>query len=1062
MRTKRLLLFAVFMLAAMVTFAQRSITVRGTVVEENGDVVIGATVKVKSTSIVAVTDMEGHFTLNDVRQGAQLEVTYVGMKPFTGTVKPEMKIVMYNDDSVLDEIVVTAFGEQKRSAFTGSAAVVDSKKFENKQLTNVLSGLQGEAAGVQMLNNSGDPGSSPTIRVRGFSSINAGQDPLIIVDGAPYDGGWSNINPADVASVTVLKDASSTALYGARGANGVIMITTKRSQTGDAVITFDAKWGANSRIKRDYETIKDPAQYYEYYYKALYNYQVNVNGLTGSAATAAANAQLTGNTATGGLGYIVYNVPTGELLIGEDGRLNPKATLGNQVTYGGNTYTIRPDNWEKEGFRNGFREEYNATISGGNDKLLFYASLGYLTNDGIVRNSDFNRVTTRFKADYQAKPWLRVGTNMNFTRSKYNSVKQDESGLFYQINNIAPIYPVYIRDANGHIMRDSNGKMYDYGDGAVIGLRRPVLPSLNPLQQNEIDTYKGKDNMFSVFGYADITPAFAEGLKVTVNGTATTYDTRSVKTSNPYYGFSSTLYPDGYISKTSSQTYSYNFQQLINYRREFGKHHAELLLGHEYYRYHYESVWGARTVMANYKAAQHLSAAVKIDNTGDSNSDYNSEGYFFRGQYDYDQKYFGSLSYRRDASSRFHPDHRWGDFYSIGGAWIISREQFMKDIKWVDQLKLKASFGQQGNDNIDNYLYVDTYSIVNNNNKVGLVLNTKGNPKITWETNNNFNIGVDFELFKSRLRGGIEYFYKKTTDMLCFIQAPYSAGYAGSYDNVGNLVNKGIEIDLSGTVIKTRDLTWDINFNTTHYVNKVTYLEPSIKGDLNIDGHPGYISGSYYYGEGLPLYTWYMKRYAGVSSDGLSQWYYTDSNGEMKTTTNYGDASFYLCGNPHPDLYGGFGTTLSLYGFDLSVAFSYSIGGKAYDYQYAGLMGNPAGALGGYSIHKDALKAWSTDNPNSNIPRWQYNDLNTGSQSDRFLLNASYLTFQNINLGYNLPKEWVNTLGLGSIRVYVAGDNLYYWSKRKGFDPRGSFSGGTSTTIYSPSRTVSGGVKLTF
>ena len=346
MNMKRLFLSTFFMLSALVSFAQQVFTAKGVVVDETGETVIGATVKVIGDSkLITATDTEGNFSLDKVKEGSKLEVSYVGMKTFVGVAKPTMKITLINDNSALDEVVVTAFGEQKRSAFTGSAAIVDSKKIEHKQVNNVMSSLKGEAAGVQIVDNSGEPGSTPSIRVRGFSSISAGQSPLIIVDGAPYDGGWNNLNPADVASVTVLKDASSTALYGARGANGVIMVTTKHAQMGNARISVDMRWGANSRIKRDYETIKDPKLYYETYYKALYSYKLNGLGLTPAQAVAAANEQLISPGSAGGLGYPIFTVPNGEQLIGEDGRMNPHATLGRVIEHDGKQYTILPDDW---------------------------------------------------------------------------------------------------------------------------------------------------------------------------------------------------------------------------------------------------------------------------------------------------------------------------------------------------------------------------------------------------------------------------------------------------------------------------------------------------------------------------------------------------------------------------------------------------------------------------------------------------------------------------------------------------------------------------------------------
>jgi len=1041
--------------------AQNVSKVQGTVVSSDGEPLPGASVRVEGTSQGVLTDIDGRFNMSDLKPGTKLTISYIGMKSKTVVAKAGLKIVLEDQQTAMDEIVVTAFGEQKRSAFTGSAAVVDSKKLEQKQLTNVIGALQGEAAGVQMINNSGDPTGTPEIRIRGFSSINAGNDPLIIVDGSPYDGGWNNLNPADVASVTVLKDAASAALYGARGANGIIMITTKRAQMGTAAITFDAKWGATSRIQRDYETIDNVGQYYETYYKALYNYYKNSKGYSDYEAYYEANSSLGLDASSGGLGYLSMSVPEGENFIGDNGRLNPHATLGNVITGadGKTQYTLMPDDWMKEASRTGLRQEYNLNANGGNEKAQYYASLGYLNTQGISYNSDFERINARLKANYQANNWLRLGGNANFAHSKSNYTSSSSNNIFYVCNSIAPIYPVYLRDANGNIMTDGNGKMYDYGDAAVNGLNRPYQTQYNPLQDVQLNTYDNSENMFMLNGFVDITPL--EGLKITLNGSVTGEDRRNTTTVNPFYGWSAVTYPTGYISRGSDRTVSTNFQQLINYHRNFGKHYMELLAGHENYKMNYDNLWASRTGMADYLGNQTLMGAITLDDNGGNQQDYNTEGWFFRAQYDYDQKYFASASVRADASSRFHPDHRWGAFYSFGGAWMLTKEAWLNDVSWLNTLKLKASFGQVGNDKIGDFRYMDTYKLVNSDGHVGLQLSSIGNPEITWETVSSWNFGLEFELFKSRISGGIDFFHRTTKDMLCFVRVPNSAGYSGSYNNVGDMMNRGVELDFRFGVIRTKALQWDITANATLYKNEIKKIDSRLKGSP-VEGVEGYINGEYYYGEGRPMYTWYLPKYAGVNSEGQSQWYVTNSDGTLDVTTSYGDADNYLCGDPNPWMYGGFGTSLSFKGFDFSVSFSYSLGGKAYDYGYASLMTCPVQGTTGYAIHKDVLNAWSTDNASSDIPRWQYQDQNSTGMSDRFLTDASWLTLQNINLGYSLPVNLVKRIGLSKLRLYVACENLYYWTARKGFDPRGSFSGSTSTATYSPSRTISGGVTVQF
>ncbi len=1038
----------------------------GQVVDDNGDPVIGAQIRVKGSKQGTVTDIDGKFSLpSGVKRGQEIVVTYVGMEPQTLKASQGMKVSMRSAEQQLDDVLVVAFGQQKKSSFTGSAGVVKSDILEKKQLTNVFSGLQGEIAGVQMTNTSGDPTATPTFAIRGFGSINAGTSPLIIVDGAPYDGGWNNLNPNDVENITVLKDAASNALYGARGANGVIMVTTKRGSKEKATITFDAKWGANSRATVDYDRITDPAEYYEMYYRALYNYNVRDKGMSAYDAHVAANTTMPLSADKGGLGYIVYAVPDGEYLIGTNGRLNPNASLGNRVYYGGKFYTLTPDDWVKEAFRTGLRQEYNMNITGGNDKLSFYASLGYLKNEGIVYDSDFERYTARVKADYQARKWLKVGANVNYTHTDQNDVGSGSQSLFDITTRFAPIYPVYLRDGDGNIMTDEHGKMYDYGAGENAGMKRPsnLEPACNVLQTNHLNAYDTYANVMTLNGYVDITPL--EGLKITVNGTVTNNEWKNTSTTQAFYGSTVTTTPGGEVDKTNYQTFTLNFQQIANYSRSFGKHNATIMVGHENYKYNYNYIYGTRLNMFSYFGSHELDGAVKELHNGGTSTDYNTEGYFTRGMYDYDGRYYAQVSYRRDASSRFHPDHRWGNFYSVGGAWIMSKEQWFKT-SWIDMLKLKASWGQQGNDAIGDYRYTDTYYLSNFDGEIAFVLNSVGNPKITWETNSNFNVGVEFELLKRRITGSIEYFNRTTTDMLSYVRVPFSGGYSGSYSNVGDMVNRGVEFDLHFTPVRTRNLEWVINLNATHYKNKITKLNPDDKKS-ELDGHGGYVSTPYFIGEGLPLHTFRMKKFAGVNDNGESMWYMTDSKtGETTTTTTYTSASFYNCGSADPTLYGGFSTSLSFHGFDFSATFNYSLGGKAIDYGYASLMSNPAMLSTGQSFHKDLYKAWSETNRSSNIPRFQLavkdNDLNATGTTDRFLTNASTLTLQNINIGYTLPKKWVRTIGLTNVRVYASGENLYYWSKRKGFDPRSSFWGTSSETSYSQMRTFTGGITVQF
>lgn len=984
-------------------------------------------------------------------------------------IKPVVKVVLHSDTEMLDEVMVVAFGTAKKSSFTGSATVVKSEKLSKSQVSSVTEALAGAVPGVTMTSSNGAPGATSSIKIRGISSINAGNDPLIVVDGAPYSGDLNNLNPSDVESMTVLKDAASSALYGARGANGVIIITTKRAnKKGDAIVTFDAKWGANTRALQNYDVVTNPAQYYELHYSAMNNYYKST-GMSDIAAWQEANKNLFG--ANGGLGYNVYTVPEGQYLIGQDGKLNPYATLGRVVSYNGKDYLLTPDDWQDIGTRTGLRQEYNFSVSSATDKSTFYMSLGYLGNEGITANSDLKRLTARLKADYQAKSWMKIGGNMSYARFESNALDNNGSStstanIWAFTTQLAPIYPAYVRNADGSIMIDDDGiLMMDYGSGQNAGLTRPFIGDANPIQDNKLNTNNAEGNALSSNAFVDITPL--PGLKITLNGSFNLDETRSTYVYNPYYGqFDST---GGTVSKYHTRTYDYNLQQLISYVHSFGKHNADIMIGHEYYDYRYYLLGATKSKMFS-QINQELDGAV-IDGQGATSykNRFNNEGYFGRLQYNYDERIFGSASLRRDASSKFHPDYRWGTFWSVGGAWLINKESWF-DSSWVQELKVKASVGSQGNDNIGYFMYTDMFNIVNSNDDLGTSFGSKGTKDITWENNLNFNIGTEFQLW-NRVTGSVEYYMRKTTDMLFAFSVAPSLGYSSYYDNVGDMINSGVEVNLGVNIINKRNFTWDVNLNASSLKNRITMLDPDklISTEYTADGkaYKGYTNGSFFVGEDLSMYTWRLKEFAGVSEDGQSMWYKNvlDEEGNIvsrETTTDYSKADYYITEETTlPKISGGFGTNLNIYGVDFGINFTYQIGGKQYDSTYAYFMSSPSGSAG-YNYHKDLYKSWTPENPNNEIPRFQLNDQYSAASSTRFLTNASYLNIQNINVGYTFPSKWTKKLAINSLRLYMSAENVFYWSKRKGFDPRQSYSAATNATNYSPMRTVSGGVTFQF
>lgn len=1043
--------------------------ISGTVKDEGGNAIVGASVIVDGSTNGVTTGADGGFKISAPANG-HLVVSFIGYEDQKVNIagKTRIDIVMKEDTRSIDDVIVVAFGTAKKEAFTGSAAVVKSDDISKIQSSNVAQSLVGRVAGVQTSSSSGDLTGKPSIRIRGFGSINAGKEPLWVVDGMPYEGDLNNINPADIETMTVLKDAASNSLYGARGANGVIMVTTKKARQGEAKVSLDAKWGVNSKALETYDVIESPAQYYETHFQSMYNYYNDNYGPARAYRMAATG--LTQN-ATGGLGYNVYTVPEGEYLIGTNGKLNPNAQLGRKATYNGREYLLLPDDWVDEAYRNSFRQEYNVSVSAANDRSNFYASLGYLDNTGIIRSSAMERYTARLKADYQAKKWLRVGGNMSyahFSSSNGNSSEGSSSStanIFAFSSQMAPIYPLYIRNADGSIMIDEHGmEMYDYGNKGNAGLTRPLLPDANALQTSWLNKSKAEGNALSGSGFADFT--LYDGLKVTVNASLTLDETRSTSMSNPYYG--QFVEAGGTASKYHTRDMAYNLQQLITYNKAFGSHNVDLMAGHEYYRKQYYYLSGYKTKLSDYNNEELAGAVIDSQGANSYTTDYNTEGYFMRAQYDYDGRYFFSASYRRDASSHFHPDNRWGNFWSVGGAWLINKENWF-GAEWVDMLKIKASYGSQGNDAIGNYLYTDTYGVTNNNGNVAIMFDQKGNKGITWETNTNMNLGVEFGFWGNRLSGGIEFFNRKTSDMLFRFTVPQSLGYSGYYANVGDMVNRGIEIELNADLIRTQNVRWDFNLNLTHVKNKVTKLADAHKTNT-IEGYSGYIDGTQYVAEDLPLYTFYMRSFAGVDKNtGESLWWKdvveeVDGKEQVvrKATTDYTNATRYLHDSAIPSVYGGFSTSLSAYGFDASIAFTYQLGGKVYDYGYAKFMASPYGSFSGTNYHRDILDAWTPENSDSNIPRLQYGDEYTGSTSDRFLTSASYLNIQNINVGYTLPVSFSQKFGVEKLRIYLACDNVVYWSKRKGLDPRYSFSGSSNYANYSPIRTISGGINVVF
>ena len=995
-------------------------------------------------------------------------ISFIGMQSQEVAVKSVVKVVLKSDAEVLDEVVVTAYGTSTKGSFTGSASVMKADKIEKRQVSNVSNALAGAVAGVQILSNNGQPGESAKVRIRGVGSINAGTDPLYVVDGVPYDGDLSSINSADIESMTVLKDAASTALYGARGANGIIMITTKKGTSGKARVNFDAKWGVNSRAVKNYDVMTSPKNYMEKAYEAIYNGYTQTNGYPADIAHVQANKTLLTNSG-GGVGYPVYTVPAGQLLIGSNGMLNPNATLGYMTEYGN---WLTPDNWEDEMFQNKLRQEYNINVAGGNDKSTFYMAFGYLDDQGVIEGSGFTRFSGRLKGDYKVTDWLKVGANVNYINSE-SRYPGDQDGdhtassgnAFFIANNIAPIYPMYVRGEDKQIMTLTGRPVYDYGDGkSVPGYSRAFMQIANPAGDLVYNKTNYMRDVFNTNWFAELTPI--KGLTVSARFGLNVDNTRLNLLSNPYMGQSAEY--NGEVVQAAMRTYGLDQQYVANYNFTLQDiHHFDITAGYDGYTYEYTELSGQGQNLYD-PESEFVSNTIDKKNAAGFKQTYATEGFFGRVNYSYDDKYFGNVSYRRDASSRFSPDNRWGDFWAASVAWMITREEFMKNVTWVNMLKLKASFGQQGNDDLllpagkyigniqlekNFYPWMDQYSVMGANGIFSDgTLFAKGNKDITWETSTSYNVGLEFALFNNRLNGSAEYFARKSSDMLYNKPIAGSMGYTYIPMNVGSMTNSGFELDLSYQIFNRKNFSWDVNFNATFVKNKINELHPDLKGQL--------IDGSNIYEEGESMYRMYLVKYAGVDEKtGEALYWAKDKDGKEYATANYSLAQTNKAGtdNLMPKVYGGFGTSIEAYGFDASIQLSYQLGGQIYDSGYRFMM---AGKGEGQNWHKDIYNAWTPANTKTDVPRLNAQDSFTNASSDRWLISSNYLSVNNITVGYTLPSNLVKKMFIEKLRVYFTADNVGLITKRKGLDPRQSYTTSTNS-LYSPIRTISGGISLT-
>ena len=970
--------------------------VRGQVTDPNGEPLIGATVQPVGGGNGAATDVNGEFSLNLPYNVKTLKVSYVGYKTQELPVQPNMAITMSDNGTALDEVMVVAYGTAKKTSYTGSAEAVTNKKLD------------------------------------------------------PFDGSLSSISPSDIESMTVLKDASAAALYGARGANGVVMITTKKGVEGRSNIMWRSTFGWSSRATKRYDHVNQK-EYVQLVYEALRNEAID-NGNSWADAEAIARNGLSGRL--GGEQYNPFKNYTWDKLI------DPA------------TGQVRADAqsaWDEDWYdsvirKNAFRHEHQLQVTGGSDHAQYMMSLGYLNEDGILKTTNYERYTGRANVTSQITDWLGANINISLAHAMSNFSDYDGSSTsnpWYTAQFINPLFPVYLKDASGKTMYDGDGNvMYDWGEPTANGTRPGSLNDFSQLGMLVLDKAINKRDVAGlrtgiILGSDQAKYGWRQGIKFAVNFSLDYLNQNNTRYMNSQHGNQANA--GGLLEKYNRRTQSYTFNQLLTWDRTFGEHTIGLLAGHEWYAFEFAYLLAGKTNLVD--GIYELRPATTLLEADSYSDKYRIDSWLGRLNYNYGGRYFLSGSLRQDKSSRFHPKYNKGTFWSVGANWRVSGEKFMENVGWVNNLSVKASYGEQGNDMLDTYyawqsLYDLSYSNATN---LGAMIVSLENQMVSWEKSRNFNAGFDAILFNHRLQLNVEFYNRLTKDLLLNRPMAPSTGFTGYMDNVGDMRNRGVEGSLRITPVRTADFEWNITAMATHNRNKVIKLTKEA---------PVLTYGVRVIEEGLPIYTYYIAKSAGVdpSTGKALYWAYDkDEDGKMIEGSDYITDDYsvaanckYHQGSRQADIFGSLGTDFTWKGLTLSVLTTYSLGGKVYDGLY-----NSDMDLWYLSStwNKNMLRRWQKPGDVTDVPRVEI--AGTILQSDRFLIDASYFAIKNITLAYALPMSWIGKLGMTGARIFGSVDNLALFTHLNGMDPQYDFSGGTDYG-YSPNRTYTVGIELNF
>jgi len=1027
-----------------IAMAQNNRTVSGTVKDEAGKPVPNASVVVKGTTIGTNTNDKGDFTLNGVPASAKRLVisslNFEATEVAIGTSPIAVSLKAATGDDLGEVVVSVPYGTIKKTSFTGSSGTVTAATIQKQQVTSVTRVLEGLIPGVQATNGGGAPGSGAAIRLRGIGSVNASAAPLYVVNGVPYDGSISALNSDEIESVDVLKDAAATNLYGSRAANGVIMITTKKGKKGAASIVGSVRQSYQSRAIPEYDRVNS-AEYYELFWESYRNSYVYGSGQTMAAAGVQASNVL---TSTSGLVYNAFNVPGNQLVNATTGKLNPNAQL------------LWDESWSDALFRNAQRTNASINVSGATDKMDYFVSGGYLNEEGIAKFSGYQRYNFRTTVNVQATDWLKIGLNFDGASDRRDGLFAGgtaTSNPFFYSRQMGPIYPVYQKNTTtGANILDANGQpVLDFGIPTQMG-SRPYAANSNLLGTLALDVRGQKRFNGNINPYAEIRFLKDFTFKTTLG--LNYFEVDQLTYQNSQFGDAANV--SGRATQSFEKQTSLTGNQVLSWNKNIKKHSIRALVGHENYEFRTKSLSATKTGFA-YPGQTALNNAAVVESPPSSSEDFQRiESYFGSVNYTLDNKYLASASIRTDGSSRFAAPVRWGNFYSFGVGWRISQENFMKNVKWIDDLKLKASYGEAGNDNIGlfyqyrDYYYADGFGNFAPPTRVA-------NPNLKWESNAALNYGVEFTMFKRRLQGSIELYDRRSKDLLFLVPLPPALGFSGGvYQNIGQSKNTGIEIQLGYNAIRKKNFDWRIDFNISSFKNVITQLPPAQK-------ETGIVRGSQKLSEGRNIYDFWLREYAGVdAATGLAT-YYQDvlgsdgkPTGERLLTSDITRASFYYVGaSAIPKFQGGLTNAFRYKNFDLSILTTFSYGGHFYDGNYQSIMhsGNA-----GTHWHTDIKNRWQKPGDITNVPRLQ-NATNQDGASSRFLFDASYLNIKNVTLGYNLTPAAARKLHLKDLQFFVNVDNAFIFTAKRGGDPQQSFDG-TVSAGYPPFRTITLGTTI--